>query len=388
MTHIARPQPRDGAGLSYMIDFPPSTLPANIRAQPFVFFSINGASIVSLLPPCITLAAVLHFLPKLSRYALPPPANLPLTAVQATHATPHVGMDIRLDIHPAAFQRIIAAMMHRAGFAVPRNFFQKEPDLLTCVALRKAWELLELPPGGLASVHMRIQTILLTSQPITLTELRALWNTHNTSLPSDRLVVQLMAQSYVQSHVGKWYSDAQVKNIWLWYARYRELDTIFTRAERTSFEFRERTIELRREKNTQLRKEAAETKRLDLEMEMQARFAGQVTICAEELKKQEAMEAKTDAIGKGVVMLLTERSKKEREADSARRRTSTAAGNFKTMRRKSMLEGKRKMIVRGDTTRLKEALRSVDEERGERKKDEKKDPGHEDDVHDDEVWMT
>jgi hypothetical protein len=74
--------------MSYLLQFPPSTLPDKILGPPFVIFGINGVSVVDKLPARSPLNAVLHFIPKLAQYVLPAPENLPPDVAQGALRTP------------------------------------------------------------------------------------------------------------------------------------------------------------------------------------------------------------------------------------------------------------------------------------------------------------
>jgi hypothetical protein len=110
--------------MSYLLEFPHSTLPDKSPAPPFIEFAINGVNVVGKLPSRIPLTAVLHFIPKLSEYVLPAPRNLPADLAQEALLIPRVGIEIRLDIDAGSLQRIVLKVLQSAGGAVPKNLFQ------------------------------------------------------------------------------------------------------------------------------------------------------------------------------------------------------------------------------------------------------------------------
>jgi hypothetical protein len=63
--------------MAYLLEFPPSMLPDDIRKPPYIIFGIKGESVVAMLPKLIPLNAVLRFIPNLAQYVVPAPENLP-----------------------------------------------------------------------------------------------------------------------------------------------------------------------------------------------------------------------------------------------------------------------------------------------------------------------
>lgn len=243
--------------MAYLLEFPPGTLPDDIRAPPYVILGINGTSAVELLLPHIPLNMVLHFAPKLAQWVLPPPKNLPPPVAQDILRTPHVGIDIHLDIGPASLQRIIFKMMQTAGFAVPKNLFQHAPSLITSISIRKTWQLLELPPAGLDGLFIHIQTRLMSGAPVTFTEIRELWG----HFPADHIVLRLAANNFVQSHIAWYYNRDEFSNIRHWYLSTKERYEVFKAVEDQFPEFGKRSFPLQRHVNSddaEIRRKARE----------------------------------------------------------------------------------------------------------------------------------
>lgn len=219
--------------MAYLLDFPPSTLPDDIRAPPYVIFGIKGLSVVQHLPPRIPLNTVLHFAPALRRWVLPAPENLPPAVAKGVLRTPQVGIDIGLDIGVASLQRIIFKMMQAAGFAVPKNVFQHQPSLITSISIHRTWLMLELPRAGLDGLLIHMQTRLMMGPPVSFTEMRELWN----EFPATHDIVRLMAVNFVQSHIALFYSRETFEAIRQWCLSCPKLNEVFTAAENRFTEF-------------------------------------------------------------------------------------------------------------------------------------------------------
>jgi hypothetical protein len=214
--------------MSYLLAFPPSTLPTNIRSPPYIIFGLNGASIVQHLPARIPLNAVLHLAPKLAQWLLPPPLDLPEAAAQdELHNGPYVGINIRADISVAGLQRIIIKIMDTAGFSVPKHLFQYKPSLITSVSIRRTWLLLDLPSAGLDGLHIHMQTLVITGPPVTLDEMKALWDT----FPSDSEILHVVAVVFVRLHILLCYSQVDFEAIRRWYKAIAERFKVFKKAE-------------------------------------------------------------------------------------------------------------------------------------------------------------
>jgi hypothetical protein len=213
--------------MAYLLEFPPSTLPDDIRAPPYVIFGVRGQSVVEQLPRRIPLKAILHFVPKLAQWILPAPENLPLEVVQGVQHTPFVGIDIQLDIGPASFQRIIFKILQSAGLTVPKHLYQHPPSLITSISIRKTWFLLELPRAGLDGIHIHMQTRLMMGAAVTFVEIQELW----TEFPADSDMLRLTAINFVQSHIALQYSRHEFSAIRNWYLSTKERYKVFKTAE-------------------------------------------------------------------------------------------------------------------------------------------------------------
>jgi hypothetical protein len=213
--------------MSYLLEFPPSTLPDDIRRPPYIIFGINGESVVDMLPKLIPLNAVLHFIPDLAQYVLPAPEDLPEDVAKGVLRTPFVGIDIRLDIGIAAVQLIIMKVLQSAGMAVPKHQLQHLPTTITSLSIRKTWLLLDLHPAGLDGLLIHLLTRLVTGPPVTLVDIRHLW----AHFPSNSDVVRVMAVNFVQSHLGLFYNMEEFSAIRRWYTVDKERHRVFKVAE-------------------------------------------------------------------------------------------------------------------------------------------------------------
>lgn len=213
--------------MSYLLEFPPSTLPVNIRSPPYVIFGLNGTSITHQLPSCIPLNVVLHFAPKFAQWLLPRPTNLPAAAAQdELHNGPYIGIDIRADIGVAGLQCIIFKIMDAAGHAVSTNLFLYKPSLITSVSIRRTWLMLELPPAGLDNLHIHLQTLIMTGPPPTLDQMKALWD----NFPPDAEILGVMAAIFVQAHILLLYNRTDFEDIRKWYHTPGERFEVFRKA--------------------------------------------------------------------------------------------------------------------------------------------------------------
>jgi hypothetical protein len=219
--------------MAYLLDFPPSALPDDIRKPPFVMFAINGTSIRALLPRFIPLAAVLHFAPTLRDFVLPTPTNLPPTVAQGVLATPFIGLDIGLDVGAASIQRIVVKIMQSAGFTVPQHIYQHPPSLTTSISILHTWNLLELPPSGLDNLVIHMHTLLMHGPPVTLPLLQHLF----TLFPSTHAILHLAATNFVAAHCTLFYSCDEFTEIRRWYRQSVDRRAVFAKAEAINPEF-------------------------------------------------------------------------------------------------------------------------------------------------------
>lgn len=190
--------------MAYLFEFPPSKLPEDILAPPYVIIGIQGENVADMLPPRIPLNAILHFIPSLAKYLLPAPSSLPLKVAQGALREPRIGLDIRLDIGIAGLQRIIVKLLQAAGRVASKRAFHFPPKILTSISIRKTWLLFELPHAGLDGLLIHLQTCLMAGPPVLLEEMQALWD----AFPPDSHMVRAMFVNFVQSHIVWHYSRA------------------------------------------------------------------------------------------------------------------------------------------------------------------------------------
>jgi hypothetical protein len=219
--------------MSYLLQFPPSTLPDKILGPPFVVFGIKSVSVVDKLPARIPLNAVLHFIPKLAQYVLPAPENLPPDVAQDVLRTPRVGIDIRLDIGAGSLQHIIFKVPQSAGEAVPKHLFQHPPPIIMSISIHKTWLLLELPPAGLDGLMIHLQTLIMTGPAVTFEEIKELFN----HFPHDSDMLRVTAINFVKAHIDLHYSFVGFTEIRRWYTATKDRYKVFRAAEEQFPEF-------------------------------------------------------------------------------------------------------------------------------------------------------
>jgi hypothetical protein len=270
--------------MAYLLEFPPSTLPDNICAPPYVIFGINGQSVVNQLPPRIPLNAVLHFAPKLAQWILPAPENFPPKVAQGVQRTPFVGIDIRLNIGPASLQRIIFKILQSAGLSVPKHLFLHPPSLITSISIRRTWLLLELPRAGLDGLHIHIQTRLMMGPPVTFAEMKELW----ADFPAESDMLRVMAINFVQSHIALYYGRDEFSAIRHWYLSTKERYKVFKAAEDQFPDFGKK-LSISPTRSVQVNNNVLESKR-------KAKVKEEVAI--DELATQEALARKMNTFEK------------------------------------------------------------------------------------------
>jgi hypothetical protein len=219
--------------MSYLLEFPPSTLPDNILAPPFVVFAINGISVAGKLPSRTPLTTVLHFIPKLAQYVLPAPEDLPIDLVQEALRKPRVGIDVRLDIGAGSSQRVIFKVLQSAGEAVPNHLFQHPPGVIMSISICKTWLLLELHPAGLDGLMIHLQTLIMTGPAVTFVEIQELFN----HFPLDSNMLRVTAINFVKSHLDLQYSFHSFAEIRRWYMADEDRYKVFKAAEEQFPEF-------------------------------------------------------------------------------------------------------------------------------------------------------
>jgi hypothetical protein len=199
--------------MSYLLEFPPSTLPDKSLAPPFAVSTISGVNVVEKLLSRIPLTAVLHFIPKLAEYFLPTPRDHPTDVAQEVLRIPRVGIDIRLDIDAGSLQRIILKALQSAGEAVPKNLFQHPPGITISISIRKTWLLLESPPVGTDGLMIHLQILIRTGPAVTFMEIQELLN----HFPLDSDMLRVTAINFVKSHIDLHYSFRDFVEIQRWY---------------------------------------------------------------------------------------------------------------------------------------------------------------------------
>ncbi|ORY17924.1 hypothetical protein BCR34DRAFT_657166 [Clohesyomyces aquaticus] len=159
--------------MSYMLEFPASTLPQNIRSPPYVKFAILGADVSASLPPKLPAAMVLHFVPKMREWALPPPSPVPESIRRQSLLSPFVGIDIQVHICTEALKWLFHRILTLSGVSLPAGIFNIKPGLATSMAILHAWSSLELPPEGVEALRNHLfYTVSLC--PITRDEIQLL----------------------------------------------------------------------------------------------------------------------------------------------------------------------------------------------------------------------
>lgn len=216
--------------MSYMLEFPSSTLPKKVLSPPYVLFGINGMDTFSDLPSNIPLALVLHFVPTLGKWLLPPP-QLSKSATQMALRTPFVGINILADIEVEGLAWILARMMQIANVRLPvSNYktFMFSPNLLVSIAIHKAWMALDLPPEGIAALHVHLQTMLMIGPPVMLFEMKGLW--HN--FPVGSPVLREMGHNFVRHYIDKSYAPNECSAARHWYLETTERWNFFRALEK------------------------------------------------------------------------------------------------------------------------------------------------------------
>jgi hypothetical protein len=159
--------------MSYMMQFPPALFPPKIRSKPYVMFAILGADVSNSLPPNIPAAMVLHFIPKMQEWMLPPP-NPDLNSICPQYIlSQFVCIDIQVNIHTEALKWIINRMLTLSGLPQPASTFNIQPGLATSIFILHAWSAFELPTQGVQALRTHLfYTISLC--PVTHAEIKLL----------------------------------------------------------------------------------------------------------------------------------------------------------------------------------------------------------------------
>ena len=201
--------------MSYMLEFPYSPLPKDVLSPPYVLFGINGIDIFSQLPTQIPLAVVQHFAPNIRKWILPAPEIGP-PATDTALRNPYVGVNIIADIEVEGLGRILVRMMQIANAKLsPGNFsnFTVSPNLMVSIATHKAWTALELPPKGIDALHIHMQMTLMMGPPVTLLEMKGLWNNFSVKSP----ILLEMGQNFVRNYIDRKYKPSEGSAVRHWY---------------------------------------------------------------------------------------------------------------------------------------------------------------------------
>ena len=204
--------------MSYQLDFPPSQLPHNAHAPPYVIFGIKGVDITELLPPQVPLNVVLHYAPKLKQWVLPPPSTsfLPRSLARWSLRAPHIGIDI-LDnnVDALGMKWIVSRILQKSGIAHPKSLFLTQPSIMTSISIHRTWLALDLPVAGIFNLHMHIRSQLLLGPVVQFAEMQAIWdNFHRTSD-----IVRAMGLNFIRSHIDFQYSQHEFAEIREWYLK-------------------------------------------------------------------------------------------------------------------------------------------------------------------------
>ncbi|KAF1844790.1 uncharacterized protein K460DRAFT_416165 [Cucurbitaria berberidis CBS 394.84] len=216
--------------MSYLLEFPTSSLPHNAHSPPYVVFAIQGNEIVSKLPPRIPLNVVLHFAPKLNQWVLPCPstAHLPLSIARLALRTPYIGIDILSeDIEPTGLEWILSKMLMASGLAYPKSLFHVSPTITTSISIHKTWLALDLPIAGIENLHTHIQSRLMLGPAVTLAVVMAVWG----NFPQSSHIVRAMGLNFIRSHIDLEYTQRETSSIRHWYLKSAERCRFFASLE-------------------------------------------------------------------------------------------------------------------------------------------------------------
>ncbi|OAG10821.1 uncharacterized protein CC84DRAFT_1062999, partial [Paraphaeosphaeria sporulosa] len=219
--------------MSYMLQFPPSLLPKNITSPPFVLFGINDLDLFSDLPTNIPLALVLHFAPVLRKWVLPPPQELSTCAIRMSLRTPYVGINILADMELEGLRYILGRMMQLAHVKIATGkyeMFQMMPSLPVSISIHKAWMALELPPRGIEALYMHIQITLMIGPPVTLFEIKGVWQ----NFPVDSPIQREMGLNFVRNYIDRLYPASESSAVRHWYLETTERWSFFRELEKSS----------------------------------------------------------------------------------------------------------------------------------------------------------
>lgn len=225
--------------MSYMIDFPPHCLPADIRSPPYVIFGIQGEDVSSELPSNIPLTMVLHFAPKMKTWVFPLPTRLTPFVWRLVLWKPFVGINILEPISAAALLFIVNRMLQTAGLAWQKDNFYSYPGIVFSVDVLKAWRVLELPPSGIQSLETHLLSRCMMGPPVMLKDIQGLWSAFPVTSP----ILREMAHNFIRAHVNFEYALEETNAIKNWIRGTKERRDFFRQFENQYKDYSEgRTI--------------------------------------------------------------------------------------------------------------------------------------------------
>jgi len=170
---------------------------------------------------------VVHFAPKVRQWIIPEP-DLSKEGIYTALRTPFVGINIIEDIERQGLEWILSRMMQVAGVPVSNALFRMQPDLLTSIAIHKAWMRLELPMAGIDALRIHMSSLLMLGDPVTLPEMQGLWVIER---PGSAMLKE-MGHNFVHSYLSSCYSGTLFTEIRNWYRESKERRTFFIDLER------------------------------------------------------------------------------------------------------------------------------------------------------------
>ena len=184
------------------------------------------------LPANLSLAMILHFVPKMKAWIVPPPTAMPPPIKRFALRKPFVGINIPEHIDKDALLFIINRLLQLSGRIVGPDQFN--PNLILSVAINvvRAWQLLELPKEGIEGLETHILMRLMLGSAVSLAEMKALWNTYSTT---SNILIET-ARNFIREHIEVGYSDKDYAKIWKWIGSNNERKKFFAQFEG---EFRE-----------------------------------------------------------------------------------------------------------------------------------------------------
>ncbi|KAF1994161.1 hypothetical protein P154DRAFT_397133, partial [Amniculicola lignicola CBS 123094] len=209
--------------MSYLLQFPTSSLPSNIRAPPYVVFAIQGEDVSQYLPTTIPLNMVLHFAPKMREWVLPTPTNLPEKAAQLALRFDMIGINIPAPVHRGALLSIIKKMGSEIGIDKASQGTLVKPSLTASIAIAKACATFELPPGHSEMLRLHIISTITTGSALTLSDMKELWD----AFGANRTIIMHTAENFARSHANFSYPASEFEAITKWIGQNESRRNIF-----------------------------------------------------------------------------------------------------------------------------------------------------------------